>query len=58
MAKFNGKYSKSGKEIKEAELNKGKNVIHNNTSIPRNREDSLDAEESTNKARFITDNRI
>ena len=50
--------SKSGKEIKEVELNKTKNVIHNNTSFLRNREDSLDVEESTNKARFITDNRI
>ena len=47
------------KEIKEVELNKSKNVIHNNTSIERNsHEDSLSVEESTNKARFITDNRI
>ena len=47
------------KEIKEVELNKSKNVIHNNTSIQRNsHEDSLSVEESTNKARFIMDNRI
>ena len=47
------------KEIKEVELNKSKNVIHNNTSIQRNSyEDSLSVEESTNKARFITDNGI
>ena len=47
------------KEIKEVELNKSKNVIHNNISIQRNsHEDSLSVEESTNKARFITDNRI
>ena len=47
------------KEIKEVELNKNKNVIHNNTSIQRNsHEDSLSVEESTNKASFITDNRI
>ena len=45
--------------IKEVELSKTKNVIHNNTSIQRNsHEDSLSVEESTNKARFITDNRI
>ena len=45
--------SKSGKEIKKVELNKSKNVIHNNTSIQRNScEDSLDVEESINKARF------
>ena len=51
--------STSSKEIKEVELNKSKNVIHNNTSIQRNsHEDSLSVEESTNKARFITDNRI
>ena len=47
------------KEIKEVELNKSKIVIHNNTSIQKNsHEDSLSVEESTNKARFITDNRI
>ena len=47
------------KDIKEVELNKSKTVIHNNTSIQRNsHEDSLSVEESTNKARFITDNRI
>ena len=47
------------KKIKEIEFNKSKNVIHNNTSIQRNsHEDSLDVEESTNKARFITDNRV
>ena len=47
------------KEIKEVEFNKSKNVIHNNTFIQRNSlEDSLSVEESTNKARFITDNRI
>ena len=52
-------YSTFSKEIKEVELNKSKNVIHNNTSIQRNsHEDSLSVEESTNKARFITDNRI
>ena len=45
--------------IKEVELSKTKNVIHNNTSIQRNsHEDSLSVEESTNKARFIMDNRI
>ena len=45
--------------IKDVELSKTKNVIHNNTSIQRNsHEDSLSVEESTNKARFITDNRI
>ena len=47
------------KDIKQVELNKSKTVIHNNTSIQRNsHEDSLSVEESTNKARFITDNRI
>ena len=50
--------SSSRKEIKEVELNKSKNVIHNNTSIQRNsHEDSLGVEQSANKARFITDNR-
>ena len=45
--------------IKEVELSKTKNVIHNNTSIQRNsHEDSLSVEESTNKAKLITDNRI
>ena len=45
--------------IKDVELSKTKNVIHNNTSIQRNsHEDSLSVEESTNKARLITDNRI
>ena len=47
------------KKIKEVELNKIKNVIHNDTSIQRNsHEDSLDVEESTNKAGFITVNRL
>ena len=47
------------KKIKEVELNKIKNVIHNDTSIQGNsHEDSLDVEESTNKEGFITDNRV
>ena len=47
------------KKIKEAELNKSKNIIHNDNSIQRNsHEDSLDVEESTIKAGFITDNRV
>ena len=45
--------------IKDVELSKTKNVIYNNTSIQRNsHEDPLSVEESTNKARLITDNRI
>ena len=44
------------KEIKEVELNKRKNVIHNNTFIQRNsHEDSLSVEESTSKARFVSE---
>ena len=47
------------KEIKEVELNKSKDIIHNNTFIQRNsHEDSLSVEESTSKARFITNNCI
>ena len=47
------------KKIKEVELNNSKNVIPNDTSIQRNsHEDSLDVEDSTNKAGFITVNRL
>ena len=51
--------STSSKEIKGVELNKTKNVIHSNTSIQRNsHDDSLEVEKSTNKAKFVTDNRV
>ena len=51
--------STSSKKIKDVELNKTKNVIYNNTPSQRNsHEDSLDMEKSSNKAKFITDNRV
>ena len=52
-----GSNSTSIKNIKEVELDKIKNVVHNNTPSQINsHEESLDKEESTNKAKFITDN--
>ena len=49
MEKLNEGNSTFSKKIKEVELNKSKDVIHNDTSVQRNRhEDSLDVEESTN----------
>ena len=51
--------STSSKKIKDVKLNKTKNVIHKNTPSQRNgHEDSLCVEQSTNKAKFITDNRV
>ena len=51
--------STSSKKITDIELNKTKNVIYNNTPSQRNsHEDSLGVEKSSNKAKFITDNRI
>ena len=51
--------STSSKKIKDVEFNKTKGVIYNNTPSHRNsHQGSLGVEKSTNKAKFITDNRV